>query len=149
MTVSYVSPPGVYAPGSVGGPLCNLVIFSTFPIHMEATSQLNGGASILFSPEGTIYWGEGGGGSSLSLCKLVRTTKYVTMPTARISSKFSSYISFRKFPRTCKKFLLASSLQSPNFLKLLRSLKIDSKELKPPAYVAWRASKTTLFLLSS
>jgi hypothetical protein len=50
----------IYAPGSVGGPLCNLVIFSTFPIHMEATSQLNGGASILFSPVGTIYWLGGG-----------------------------------------------------------------------------------------
>jgi len=33
--------------------------------------------------------------------------------------------------------------------KLLRSLEIDSKELIPPAYVAWRAGTTTLFLLCS
>jgi hypothetical protein len=33
--------------------------------------------------------------------------------------------------------------------KLLRSPGIDSKESIPPAYVAWRASTTTLFLLGS
>ncbi len=34
-------------------------------------------------------------------------------------------------------------------LKLLRSSGIDSKEQIPPAYVVWRASTTTLFLLGS
>ncbi len=33
--------------------------------------------------------------------------------------------------------------------KLLRNLGIDSKESNPPAYVAWRAGTTTLFLLGS
>ncbi len=33
--------------------------------------------------------------------------------------------------------------------KLLRSPDIDSKESIPPAYVAWRAGTTTLFLLGS
>jgi hypothetical protein len=33
--------------------------------------------------------------------------------------------------------------------KLLRSTGIDSKELIPPAYGAWRAYTTTLFLLGS
>jgi hypothetical protein len=33
--------------------------------------------------------------------------------------------------------------------KLLRSPKIDSKESISPAYVAWRAGTTTLFLLGS
>ncbi len=33
--------------------------------------------------------------------------------------------------------------------KLLRSPRIDSKETIPPAYVAWRAVTTTLFLLGS
>jgi hypothetical protein len=33
--------------------------------------------------------------------------------------------------------------------KLLRSPRIDSKEWIPPAYVAWRAGTTTLFLLGS
>jgi hypothetical protein len=33
--------------------------------------------------------------------------------------------------------------------KLLRSQGIDSKESILPAYVAWRAGTTTLFLLSS
>jgi hypothetical protein len=32
---------------------------------------------------------------------------------------------------------------------LLRSPEIDSKESIPPAYVAWRAGKTALFLLGS
>jgi hypothetical protein len=35
------------------------------------------------------------------------------------------------------------------FLKLLRSQVIESKEAIPPAYVAWRAGTTTLFLLGS
>jgi hypothetical protein len=34
-------------------------------------------------------------------------------------------------------------------LKLLRSPGIDSKESIPPAFVAWRAGTTTLFLLGS
>ena len=33
--------------------------------------------------------------------------------------------------------------------KFLRSPEIDSKESVPPAYVAWRAGTTTLFLLDS
>jgi hypothetical protein len=33
--------------------------------------------------------------------------------------------------------------------KLLRSQRIDSNESIPPAYVAWRAGTTTLFLLGS
>jgi hypothetical protein len=33
--------------------------------------------------------------------------------------------------------------------KLLRSPGIDSKESIPPAYVAWRAGATTLFLFGS
>ncbi len=33
--------------------------------------------------------------------------------------------------------------------KLLRSTRIDSKDSIPPAYVAWRAGTTILFLLSS
>ncbi len=36
-----------------------------------------------------------------------------------------------------------------DIFKLLRSLGIDSKESIPPAYVAWRAGTTTLFLLGS
>ncbi len=32
---------------------------------------------------------------------------------------------------------------------LLRSPRMDSKESVPPAYVAWWAGKTTLFLLGS
>ncbi len=31
--------------------------------------------------------------------------------------------------------------------KLLRSLRIDTKESMPPAYIAWRAGTTILFLL--
>jgi hypothetical protein len=38
--------------------------------------------------------------------------------------------------------------QSPNLLGL-GSLGIDSKDSIPPAYVAWRAGTTTLFLLGS
>ncbi len=34
-------------------------------------------------------------------------------------------------------------------VKRLRSPGIDSKESIPPAYVAWRAGTTTLFLLGS
>ncbi len=37
---------------------------------------------------------------------------------------------------------------SLNF-KLLRSPRIDSKESIPPAYVAWLAGTTTLFILGS
>jgi hypothetical protein len=33
--------------------------------------------------------------------------------------------------------------------KLVRRPEVDSKESIPPAYVAWRASTTTLFLLGS
>jgi hypothetical protein len=39
------------------------------------------------------------------------------------------------------------NVQSDQICKLLRSLGIDSKESIPPAYVAWRAGTTTLFLL--
>jgi hypothetical protein len=35
------------------------------------------------------------------------------------------------------------------YFKLLRSPGIDSKDSIPPAYVAWRAGATTLFLLGS
>ncbi len=35
------------------------------------------------------------------------------------------------------------------FLKFLRIPGIDSKELIPTDYVAWRASTTTMFLLGS
>jgi hypothetical protein len=41
-----------------------------------------------------------------------------------------------------------TSVQSKNF-KLLWSPGIDSKESIPPAYVAWPAGTTTLFLLGS
>jgi hypothetical protein len=37
----------------------------------------------------------------------------------------------------------------PEFVNLLRSPGIDSKESIPPAYVAWRAGTTTLFLHGS
>jgi hypothetical protein len=40
------------------------------------------------------------------------------------------------------------SLQTPNF-KTFKSPGIDSKEPIPPAYEAWRAGTTTLFLLGS
>jgi hypothetical protein len=35
------------------------------------------------------------------------------------------------------------------YFKLKRSPRIDSREPIPPAYVAWRAGTTTLFLLDS
>ncbi len=41
------------------------------------------------------------------------------------------------------------SQSEPEFLKLLRSPGIDYKESIPPAYVAWRAVTTALFLLGS
>jgi hypothetical protein len=40
-------------------------------------------------------------------------------------------------------------LQVHGVLKLLRSPGIDSKELVPPAYGAWRTGLATLFLLDS
>ncbi len=40
-------------------------------------------------------------------------------------------------------------LSRAQIFKLLRSPRIDSKESSTPAYVAWRAGKTTLFLLGS
>jgi hypothetical protein len=56
--------------------------------------------------------------------------------------------------RICKRLGAQESIP-PGFqgwdgnIKLLRSPGIDSKELIPPAYVAWRAGKTSLFQLCS
>jgi hypothetical protein len=52
------------------------------------------------------------------------------------------------------RFLLLSSMcawqmHRGGIFKLLRRPGIDSKESIPPAYVAWRAGTTTLFLLGS
>jgi hypothetical protein len=44
-------------------------------------------------------------------------------------------------------FLILSFLSQ--IFKLLRGPRIDSKEPIPPGCVAWRAGKTTLFLLGS
>jgi hypothetical protein len=40
-------------------------------------------------------------------------------------------------------------LTGARIFKLLRSPRMDSKELIPPAYVAWRAGTKALFLLGS
>jgi hypothetical protein len=53
----------------------------------------------------------------------------------------------------CPPFLLLSfpslSVTLDGIIKLLRRLGTDSKEYIPPAYVAWRAGTTALFLLGS
>ncbi len=49
-------------------------------------------------------------------------------------------------------FILASMPRNQSrarIFKLLRSPRIDSKKSIPPAYVAWQAGETTLFLLGS
>jgi hypothetical protein len=45
--------------------------------------------------------------------------------------------------------LYAKRESRDGIFKLLRSPGIDSKESIPPAYVAWRAVKTSLFLIGS
>ncbi len=45
--------------------------------------------------------------------------------------------------------IIAPSFKQSWYFRLLRSPGIDSKELIPPGYVAWRAGTTTLFLLGS
>jgi hypothetical protein len=46
-------------------------------------------------------------------------------------------------------FLLSEDLCRDGIFKPLRSPGFDSKESIPPAYVAWRAGRTTLFVLGS
>jgi hypothetical protein len=50
---------------------------------------------------------------------------------------------------TCKERTLVTTDTGTLFFKLLKSLKIISKEWIPAAYVAWLAGATILFLLVS
>jgi hypothetical protein len=59
----------------------------------------------------------------------------------------SLYKAFLPFPFTSNVFPII--LEQPEVFKFLRSPGIDSKESIPPAYVAWRADKTTPFQLGS
>ncbi len=79
----------------------------------------------------------GGGGRFLPSLHIEQNIQYYAISWCH-SSLFSIYL-----------FSNPSYFTRARIFKLLRRLGIDSKELIPQAYVAWRAGTITIFLLGS
>ncbi len=131
-----------FAEGSLLIKFLNATLQYSFSLSRQRTGGL--ASAVLTAKQrqppfggGTTRWGAislpSGGRKSLKHCHLV-TVSYTTLSHCHLAAGAQSSHSHCIWD---------------GIFKLWRSLGIDSKDSIPPAYVAWRAGTTTLFLFGS